>query len=246
MTRRALRALAALGLTALVVTSMAACASRPVDAAGSGDGDTGAEDLVLDAAWLDGGRMIGIVTQGSSTCVPTAGAALDGDVLAVSLQEPAADTPCTMDFVPRVSLVDVPDGVDPAQDLEITVTGAGQDGSIQLAGVEGLAVDGEYDMTPSAGWTSLDGTFIVLLWGSSSCPEYITSTEVTGGAGVTASLSGIPADKVCTADIAPNAVLADADGLQGVPDVELTLTSASAEAVVIPILGVNDTGAPLG
>ena len=46
--------------------------------------------------------------------------------------------------------------------------------------------------------------------------------------------------------MAPNAVLGEAHGLDGVPDVELTLTSATAEPIVIPILGVNDPTVPLG
>lgn len=197
--------------------------------------------MVIDAAWLDGGRHIGIVTEGSSTCVPmvdTAELQVDG-TLAVTFAEPDAETPCTADYAPRVSLVAVPAEVDPAADLEIVVEGAGVDGSTSLTGVPGLVAGGETDYLPSAGWTNIDGTFVVLLWGSSGCREYITSTSVTGEASVTASLSGIPADKICTADMAPNAVLAVADGLQGVDGVELTLTSAAAESVTVPILGVN-------
>lgn len=240
--RTRLRSVSAIGVAALVAVALSACATGSTAApASSGSGDAGGDvdQVLLDAAWLDGGRMIGIVTQGSSTCVPTAGATLDDGVLAVSLQEPGPDTPCTMDYVPRVSLVEVPEGVDPSQDLEIDVAGAGSDGSISLAGVAGLTIDGPSDMTPSAGWTDIDGTFVVLLWGSSSCEEFITSTAVTGDAAVTASLSGIPADKVCTADMAPNALVAFAEGLAGVPDVELTLTSAGAEDVSVPVLGVN-------
>ncbi|GAA1919095.1 hypothetical protein GCM10009775_09570 [Microbacterium aoyamense] len=252
MASRALRALATLGFTALVAASLTGCATGSLVDAGSNpdeiDDGENTEQIMVEAAWIDGGRMIGIVTEGSSTCVPTAGdVTLEKDgVLAVTLEEPSDDTPCTMDYVPRVTPVQLPDGVDPSKDLAIAVTGAGYDGSVDLAGVEGLTVDGPSDMTPSAGWTNVNGTFVVLLWGSSTCPEYITSTEVTADAAVTASLSGIPADKACTADMAPNAVLAYADGLSGVPDVELTLTSTMADDVVIPILGVNDPTVPLG
>ena len=82
---------------------------------------------MIEAAWLDGGRMIGIVTEGSSTCVPTVGTAEleNNGVLAVTFDEPDAETPCTMDYVPRVSLVEVPDGVDPSKDLAISVVGDG-------------------------------------------------------------------------------------------------------------------------
>ncbi|WP_439594236.1 hypothetical protein [Microbacterium sp.] len=243
MTSRSLRSFASLGFAALIVASLAACASgAPMSAGSSGDGDGGggSEETMIDAAWIDGGRMIGVVTQGSSTCVPEAeDATVESDgSLSVALAELDPETPCTMDYVPRVTPVQLPEGVDPSKDLAITVTGAGVDGSVDLAGIDGLTVDGPSEMMPSAGWTDLDGTFVVLLWGSSTCPEYITSTEVTGDAAVTASLSGVPADKVCTADMAPSAMLAYADGLAGVPDVELTLTSTSGE-VVIPILGIN-------
>ena len=73
----------------------------------------------MDAAWLDDGRIIGLVTTGSSTCVPAADEAMleDDGTLSVTLVEPEADTACTTDLVPRVTLVEVPEGVDPAEDL---------------------------------------------------------------------------------------------------------------------------------
>ena len=248
MTRGIHRSLAAVGIGALALVLSACATGTLVDPGSDDEGAGNTEQVMIEAAWLDGGRMIGIVTEGSSTCVPTVGTAeveRDG-VLAVTFDEPDAASPCTMDYVPRVSLVELPDGVDPSKDLAISVVGAGFDGSVDLAGVEGLTLDGPSDMTPSAGWTDIDGTFIVLLWGSSTCKEYVTSAEVTGPAAVTASLSGIPADKACTADMAPNPVLAEAHGLDGVPDVELTLTSTTADPVVIPILGVNDPKIPVG
>lgn len=239
--RAPLRRLLAVAGVVSVAVLMSACATGAPGAAPSSSPDDATQPMLIDAAWLDGGRHIGVVSQGSSTCVPTTDSAevqVDG-TLAVTFAEPDPETPCTADYAPRVSLVEVPAGVNPAADLEIVVTGAGVDGSATLAGVSGLSVGGETDYLPSAGWTSIEGTFAVLLWGSSGCKEYITSTSVTGDASVTASLSGIPADKVCTADIAPNAVLAFADGLAGAQDVELTLTSAGAEPVTVPIIGVN-------
>jgi len=252
MTHRFRRTFAAAGLAAVAVLALSACVTgalvdpaSPDDAVPGGD-ET--EQVMIEAAWLDGGRSIGIVTEGSSTCVPAAGdVTVESDgTLAVTFEEPDAATPCTADFAPRVSLVSVPDGVDPAKNVEISVTGAGFDGGTTLTGVPGLVVDGSTEFTPSAGWTNVHGTFIVLLWGSSTCKEYITATEVTGAASVSASLSGIPADKVCTADLAPNPQLAFADGLEGVEGVELTLQSATTDDLTIPIHGVNDPKIPIG
>ena len=64
--------LAGLGALAVAALLLAGCAS-------SGDNTTATaeptEEAVpldpdLGAAWLDGGRMIGLVTLGSSTCIP--------------------------------------------------------------------------------------------------------------------------------------------------------------------------------
>src|SRR5690606_36730877 len=83
-------------------------------------------DFELDAAWLDGGRMIGLVSEGSSTCIPTAGdATFANGVIDVEFVEPAENTACTRDLVPRVTLVATPAGVDPTQDVDIRVTGDG-------------------------------------------------------------------------------------------------------------------------
>ena len=83
-------------------------------------------DPDLGAAWLDNGRMIGLVTLGSSTCVPPAESA-DGQRATACSRSPSptpdADQACTADLVPRVTLVTVPEDVDPAQDLTIEVTG---------------------------------------------------------------------------------------------------------------------------
>ena len=44
-------------------------------------------------------------------------------VLEVTIATPEPDEPCTSDLVPRVTLVSVPEDVDPEQDLEIEVNG---------------------------------------------------------------------------------------------------------------------------
>jgi hypothetical protein len=236
-------ALAALVASVLVIgASLAGCSSSSGGTAQTAEPAETDSGVIteLDAAWLDGGRMIGLITQGSSTCIPTAEDVSYADgVLQVNLVDDAEGV-CTADFAPRVSLVAVPDDVDASENLAIEVTG-GYTGEVTLPGVEGLVFESTSDQTPSAGWTTTGGTFIVLLWGSSGCPEAITTAEITGDAAITVSLSGVPADKACTAYIAPNGQITVVDGLGGVADVVLTLTGPAMEPFTTTILGVNGT-----
>ena len=129
------RILASVVLGAAAALSLTGCLSGSDAPAG--------QETDVEAAWLDDGRIIAVVTSGSSTCVPTAESAeINSDgALAVELVEPDADTACTRDLVPRATLVTVPNGVDPSQDLEIRVTSeAGYYGDVTLAGASGLAV----------------------------------------------------------------------------------------------------------
>ena len=209
----------------------------------SGSDAPAGQETDVEAAWLDDGRIIAVVTSGSSTCVPTAESAeINSDgALAVELVEPDADTACTRDLVPRATLVTVPNGVDPSQDLEIWVTSeAGYYGDVTLAGASGLAgPGGETDYEPTAGWTQQQGQFVILTWGSSGCVPVVESSEVTGEAEVTVTFQDPPADQVCTADMAPRTNFAFADGLSGVEDVQLVLTGDSFDQT-ITIYGASD------
>jgi hypothetical protein len=222
--------------------ALAGCASTPSAAPSSTPtaGDDTESDI--EAAWLDDGRIIGLVTMGSSSCVPAADEATlqaDGS-LAVMLVEPDADTACTADMAPRVTLVEVPEGVDPSQDLAITVTGDGVTGSADLEGVDGLAGGGMTDYLPSAGWTDADGQFVLLTWGSSSCPPVISEVAASGPAEVTVTFETPAADQVCTMDMAPRATVAVVDGLEEDSDVSLVLAgSPEFDNVRIPIYGSN-------
>lgn len=192
----------------------------------------------LDAAWLDGGRMIGLVTSGSSTCVPSAAdVAFEAGVLTVTLAEVDPDRPCTRDYVPRLTLVQLPEGVDPAQGLQISTTGA-YVGETDIAAVEGLAGGSETDYQPSAGWTGADGQFAIVTWGSSGCPPVLEDAAVTGPAEVTVTFQTPPADQICTADMGPRGTLATVTGLESDAGVELVLTGAEFDAR-IPITGTN-------
>lgn len=227
----------------LAATALAGCASQAATAPSeSPSTDGGTTEAEIDAAWLDDGRIIGLVTMGSSTCVPAAdGATLQADgSLAVTLVEPDAETACTADMAPRVTLVEVPEDVDPAEDLAITVTGDGYSGGAELDGVDGLAGGGMTDYLPSAGWTETDGQFVLLTWGSSSCAPVIADIAASGPAEVTVTFETPPADQVCTMDMAPRATVAFVDGLEEDSDVSLVLAgSPEFDNVRIPIYGEN-------
>jgi hypothetical protein len=225
---------------------LSGCAS-----AGAGGGsDTGSTsgtptasaDLELGAGWVDAGRMIALTTWGSSTCIPMAEEPqLDGDVLAVTLVDPApegTDVACTLDYVQRATLVGVPEGVDPAADLSIEVTYASAAGETTLPRVPGLVRPTEpTDYAPSAGWVGDDGTFALVTWGSSSCAPQIEDVATTTASEVTVTFATPPADQVCTMDMAPRVALAAAEGVAGVDGAELVLQGDTFDGIRVPILG---------
>ena len=228
------RVLASLVLGAVAALSLTGCLS-------SSDAPAGQETDV-NAAWLDDGRIIALVTTGSSSCVPVADSAeinQDG-ALAVELSLPDADQPCTADLAPRATLVPVPEGVDPSQDLVIWATGEGYYGDVTLPGVSGLAgPGGSTDYEPTAGWTQQQGQFVILTWGSSSCVPVVETSEVTADAEVTVLFQEPPANQPCTMDMAPRTNFGFADGLSGVADVQLVLSGDSFDQT-IPIYGTSD------
>ena len=242
MARRANSLVAGLGLAVLLSGALAGCASSSGSTPTSAPSPSNGSEVAIDAAWLDDGRVLGLVTQGSSTCVPVAeDATLEDDgSLTVSLLEPAETTPCTRDLVPRVTLVEVPEGLDPARNLAITVTGDGYAGSTELEGAAGLIGTGATDHLPSAGWTDQDRQFVLLTWGSSSCVPVIADVAASGPAQVTVSFQTPPADQVCTTDMAPRAIVAVVDGLEADGDVSLILAgSPEFDNVTVPIYGSN-------
>ncbi|MFI8592997.1 hypothetical protein ACIGCK_01005 [Microbacterium sp. NPDC078428] len=233
-----LSSLPVLAAAALVVLS--GCASTPTTEPTALAPTEDVVEIEADAAWLDGGRMIGLVTWGSSSCVPTVEdtAMLDNGTLVVSLLEPEEGTACTRDLAPRVTLVDVPEAVDPTRDLEIEVTGSGIMGDAELDGVAGLASGGETDYLPSAGWVDEDGMFVVLTWGSSGCPPVLQDAVATGPAEVTVTFENPPADQVCTADMAPRSTLVTVDGVEKDAGAVAILTGSSEFAAVrVDIIG---------
>jgi hypothetical protein len=73
--------------------------------------------------WLGPGRMY-LVTYGSGSCpkLPTGVTAASGNRLTITTAS-ASDGPCTMDFGPTTSVIDVPQGIDDTQSVQVTVDG---------------------------------------------------------------------------------------------------------------------------
>jgi hypothetical protein len=234
---------AGLGALALASLALAGCATP---AGGSPSSEPTTQNTVesdpdLGAAWLDNGRLVGLVTLGSSTCVPALAdqAQYTDGVLHVELAAPEADQACTMDLVPRVTLVGVPEDVDPQENLQIEVTGDDYFGQVELAGVEGLDPSGETDYQPSAGWATAEGQFVVLTWGSSTCVPVMEDVAATGPAEVTITYQTPPDGQVCTMDMVPRAAVAAVDDLEEDSDVELILTKGGFLGLKVPIYGTN-------
>lgn len=188
------------------------------------------------AAWMDDGRAVALVTWGSSSCPPVMGDAITrGQEVTVVIEEPPAETVCTADLAPRASLVTLPAGVDPAQDLTIIAKGADVDAEVTLAGDATLTgTPGEStEFRSSAGWYDSLG-IVLLTWGSSSCPPIVEGIdEKADGATVTFR----DEDRVCTRDMAPRTTVLD---LGHVPaetaGYTLTLTGGGLDGTV-PVVG---------
>ncbi len=81
--------------------------------------DTAGQSLV---GWTGPGRMY-LVTYGSGSCpkLPTSVSAT-GNQLTITTAL-SSDGPCTMDFGPTTSVVDVPQGIDDALPVQVTIDG---------------------------------------------------------------------------------------------------------------------------
>lgn len=237
--RLALSASAALAAALLIVGCSASPGEQgPTSSAtpdDSGNTATGDENDI-EAAWLDEGRMFGLVTWGSSTCVPMIDeVSAEGQKVTVSLVDAPSDDgkekACTSDFAPRASIGALPEGVDPTKDVELLVTfgditdDVDLDGNPALAGVPG----GATSYVPSAGWFDDEG-IVLLTWGSSSCPPLVDNLEVQdAGATVTFKTE----DGVCTMDMAPRATVLGIDGdFDDEEEFTLTLVGANLDGTV--------------
>ncbi|QIM17499.1 hypothetical protein G7066_00035 [Leucobacter coleopterorum] len=176
--------------------------ASPAPSEGSSDPDTND----MEGALLDNGRMFVVTTQGSSTCVPQVkSATAKGQAVAVTLVDPASDSVCTMDLVPRASVAELPSGVDPTKDVTLQVTYGDKVGVVEIDGTTVTGTPGTpTDNKPSASWIN-DETLVLLTWGSSGCPPVVESLTGSGRSGTVTFVT--EKDKVCTADMAPRATL---------------------------------------
>lgn len=218
--------------------TLGACATPPAATPDEGTVQSPAPGDVTDpqlgAAWLDGGKHIALVTYGSSSCVPVADTVtLEGDTIKVEFVEPPADQMCTADFAPRATVFATPEGADPTTDLKIVTPDF--EGEASLAGLRETPAEAP-EGAPSAGWFDDKGGFVVLTWGSSSCPPVVDSVEATGDADVALVFATPAADQACTRDMAPRATMAYVDGLSSQVDVTLLLTGDNITGTTV-ILG---------
>lgn len=232
--KAAIVATAVLGLA----FTLGACATPPAATPDEGTVQTPAPDDLTDpqmsAAWLDGGKHIALVTYGSSSCVPVADTVtLEGDTVTVEFVEEPADRMCTADFAPRATVFATPEGADPTTKLNIVA--AGFEGEASLKGLRETPAEAP-EGSPSAGWYDDHGGFVVLTWGSSSCPPVVDSVEATGDADVALVFATPDEAQACTRDMAPRATMAFVDGLSSQDDITLLLTGDNITGTTV-ILG---------
>ena len=194
--------LAIAAIAASLSIALAGCAQLEPVAAPVPTGSAPAEPSTDPAAaWLDGGRGIGLVTYGSSSlaCTPAVqDVATDGQTITVMLAEPDPEAVCTADFAPRGTYVAVPEGVDPSKDVTLSFDGAGAQGRLTLTGSSALGAPRQG--APTAGWFSPSG-ILLLTWGSSTCRPVVSDVaEEKVGATVTFQTD---ATQMCTMDFAP-------------------------------------------
>jgi hypothetical protein len=240
------RTTAASALLFAAALALAGCATTPGGTTPGGAPSSGSDagspapsqEADVEAAWLDGGRAVGLVTYGSSSCQPVVReVSASGQTLTVELSDPEG-VACTRDYAPRASYVGLPAGIDPAQDLEIVVTG-GYTGDADLDGVPGLQAptgDVNDEMVPSAGWFD-DAGLVLLTWGSSSCPPVFETVALDGDA-VRAIGAAAAADQVCTMDYAPRLSVLTVEGVSGdARPGEIVLVSPSGDEQRVAVIG---------
>lgn len=239
MSRRTRASLAGLGGALVLVAALAGCATGGTAPSTPDPTPTGPVDVAVDAAWLEGGAAVAILTEGSSTCMPMADDVTYADgVLEVSLIDPADETACTRDLVLRGIPVTLPAGVGSTEDLRIEVTGDGYAGEVDLPGVEGLTPGGGVeDGTPSAGWSTASGTFALLTYGSSSCRPQVQDATVSSPGQIAVTFATPPADQVCTADFAPRVTVVTVADLEGGDAYTATLTGDTYDGTSVAIAG---------
>ena len=234
-----LRLSALVSVVATATLIMVGCASSPSDAGSEpapGPAPAPSDGLEVEAAWLDGGRLVGVVTWGSSGCVPTAEeATAEGQTVSVTLDPGPADQACTADYAPRASLMALPEGVDPTQEVTLIVTLGDATGETELDGHASFSgvVGTPTDYAPSAGWFD-DEALVLLTWGSSTCPPIVESVEPSAEGGT---VTFVTEDRPCTMDVAPRLTMIGFGEGTGDDAFVLTLVGDNLDATLEVLAG---------
>lgn len=228
MPRRLATAMTSIALAALALTG---CSTNYGPGGSDGSGGSGFE---VDAAWLAGGSLIAVVTDGSSSCTPFVDDVVEDDgVIVVSLTERTDEQQaCTDDLIKRGTIIGLPEGVQPGTGIDLQVTLDGEFAETSLEAYTGAAVE---DYAPSAGWVD-DGVLAILTWGSSSCAPAVESTDVESSTSIVVTFVTAPADQVCTMDMAPRVAIATIEGdVSADATVKLAGGDGSLPGATIPI-----------
>lgn len=236
MSRHRLTLTGLLGAGLLAVGALTGCASGASSSPSSPDAESPASTGDVQAAWVDAGRAIAVVTSGSSSCVPAVGGEpqVEDGVLTVDLVEPSQG-PCTSDLAPRATLVTLPSETDPSAGLTVRVTGS-TEGEAVLAALDDPPAAEE--SSPSAGWVN-DSLIAIVTYGSSSCVPVVESVSSTGDR-VAVQFATPPADQVCTMDFSPRVTLAYLGTAAADGAISLVLSGGGVQAPdPIPVLGTR-------
>ena len=190
------------------------------------------------AAWLNDGRLVAVVTPGSADCVPIVGdIVVAAETLVVELTDPV-DESCEGEDALRASLVIPTEALNATRDHEIVLTGD-YEGVISLPSHPDAVFPppfGPFQPEPNAGWFSADD-FVLLTYGSSSCPPLAGSATITAADEVTVNL--VPSSEgQCTLDFSPRLTVVETDG-SGLGDGSVTaaLNGLGFDGVLVPITG---------
>lgn len=245
MSRRSLSLAGVIGAALLAAGALTGCATGAASSAASADPSVSTPDATaaapaneIGATWLEGGRSIALVTQGSSSCPPVVSgepSVADGTV-SVTLEESGRDS-CTRDMAPRATLVGLPEGTDVTRAWTVSVDGVAQ-GEVSLNGLPSAAPAGLTDFAPSAGWVD-DSLVAILTYGSSGCPPTVESVT-TSASDIAVQFATPPSDQICTMDIAPRVTLADVGGNVPSGDASVVLSGGNVETTgAIAVIGTR-------
>jgi hypothetical protein len=230
----------ALVTLAAAAALLAGCATGTGSPGASSPAPSATAASEIGAAWLGGGETVGLVTFGSSStaCIPTAASTTYASgILTVELAGPPANTACTMDYTARATPVAVPAGVDSSKDVRVVVTGAVQ-GETVLAGVASMPPGGSsYEGVPTAGWTTLPNTLVLLTYGSSTCLPQISDAKVSSPGKITVTEAALPANTPCTADMVPQTTVVEVPGVTSGTAYTMVLLTAGGGSFEVPVSG---------